>query len=205
VRIEGEKRNQKFFPEPTSNLIKLQKQKLSEIEDVGKNLINLTKELEVYASRSFLKNNIQIFEGENAFYDFMEEKLKGQVDTIHDLSMNIIDLYPFAGSKKQYEEYIADHIKRRVVKRIKIQLLLDNTIKPTKLQFSDDTKLKEVRQFKGKLNTGCFLNVFGDRVGFMTEKAGSFWGIIIKDKLIADLMSALFDAIWQNSNIILKK
>lgn len=205
VRIEGEKRNQKFFPEPISNLIELQKQKLSEIEDVGKNLINLTKELEVYASRSFLKNNIQIFEGENAFYDFMDEKLKGKVETIHDLSMNISDLYPFAGSKKKYEVYIADHIKRRVAKGIKIELLLDNTIKPTVLQYTDEAKLKEVRQYMGKLNTGCFLNVFGDRVGFMTERAGGFWGIIIKDKLIADLMSALFGAIWQNSKIIFKK
>ncbi len=202
VRIEGEKRNQKFFVEPVAQLVKIQQQKLSELEAAGQSLTNLAKELEAYASKSFLKNNIQIFEGANAYYEFMEQKLIGKIDIVRDITVGQSNLNSFAGSQAKYDKYVKDYIKRRVAKGIKIRMLVDDSIKPSKLQISNAKDLKEGRHYNGKLNIDCFLNVFGDRTGFMTEKAGKFWGIIIKDNLIAGLMAAMFDAIWQQSEII---
>jgi len=199
VRIEGERRNQKFYPASVSKLKEIQKEKIEEIKSIENNLDNLMKELEDYSSRSFMKNNIQIFEGENAYFEFMEQKLKGNVKLIRDITISKKSLYSFAGSKKKYDEYVSSFIKKRVEKGIKINMLLDKTIKSGKWMRSFPKDLKEVRQFKGKLNVDCFLNVFGDKIGFMTEKAGKFWGIIIKDKLISDLLAKMFDGLWEQS------
>jgi len=202
VRIEGEKRNQKFFAQPVSQLIKFQEKQMSELKEAGENLKNMEKTLKEYASKSFIKNNIQIFEGENAYYEFMEEKMSSNVKIIRDITVAEKTLYKFAGSKAKYQKYVGDYIKRRVQKGIKIKMLLDNSIRPMKVQITNDKDLKEARKYNGKLNIDCFFNVFGDKVGFMSEKGGKFWGIIIKDTLIASLMSAMFDIIWKDSQII---
>jgi sugar-specific transcriptional regulator TrmB len=199
VMVEGEKRNQKYFPVGVSALQKIYKQKTKQLAEVGENLTNLAREIEAYSSKNFLKNNIEVYEGEQAYYDFMEQKLKGKVELIRDITVPAKNLYSIAGSKKAYDDYIADYIRRRVAKGTKIRMLLDSTVKPTNLQIPNPQDLKEVRQYKGKLNSDCFLNVFGDRTGFFTEKAGKFWGVIIKDNLIASLTASMFDVVWDNS------
>ena len=202
VRITGEKRNQKFFPAPVSKLKKIQQDKLNEIESVGIHLNNLIEEINSNASKSYLKNNIQIFQGEEAYFEFMEQKLKRGVNLIRDITIGSDKLYAFAGSKKKYDKYVKYFIDERVKKNIKINMILDKSVSPIYSQISDELNLKEVRRYPKKLNINCFLNVFADKVGFMTIKAGKFWGLIIEDKLVSNLTAALFDAVCEQSEKI---
>lgn len=203
VLAQGETRNQKFKTTPIANLLDLQKQKEVEVKQAKVDIKNFIEDINEYTKNSFKSNNVKVLEGKSAYYIFMEEMLKGKVDVIRDLSVGHVKTFGFAGSQEKYYGFMKTYIKRRVSKGIKIRILYDfSNVGPDKLDRTSSDNLKEARRFRGKLNLECFMNTFGDRVGFFTEKAGDFWCIIIKDRIITNCMNSLFDVLWGQSEVI---
>jgi sugar-specific transcriptional regulator TrmB len=206
VYSHGETRNQKFKARDPSKLLTLQREKEQEIQEAGKNIHSFIKEIDRYTKENFKSNNIKIYEGDNAYFLFMEEILRGKVSIMRDFSLGGKNTYKYAGSKEKYYDFLNNYfIPKRIEKGIHIKILYDKTVLPDDFDISNPKTLKECRQCDEKLNLECFLNTFGDRSGFISEKAGKFWAIIIKDRMITNLLNSMFDIIWNKSKIINNK
>ncbi len=200
VEVIGERRTQKFYASPTNNLKALHKNKTDEIMSLGKAIEDIVEKVSNSQENQYLSSNIQVYSGPDAYYTFMDQKIKNDVKLIRDITISTKQIHIMAGSKERYEKFVEQHINDRVKKGIKIKMLLDSSFDiDEKWQSSSSKALKEVRRYKGKLSGNSFLNIFGDKIGFMTIKANSFWGVIIKDVYFSSLLASMYDAIWEQS------
>jgi len=203
IYSSGETRNQMFKASPFSNIQKYIKIRKQELNKASKEINNFIQNIEKYTKEKYKDKNIKIFEGEDAYYSFMNEILKEKNIIFRDLSAGCKNTFKFAKSKINYYKFMNYFIKERLKRNIKIRILLDSTNKNIdKYDQSCRETLKEARIYKGIFNLNCFLNTFGDKSGFFTEKSNKFWAVIIKDEFITELLNSLFDIIWADSRKI---
>jgi sugar-specific transcriptional regulator TrmB len=199
VEISGTRRMQTYQAASTQKILAYQRSREDQVKEAGNVLAELAHEAEKYETSRFKNANVQIFEGENAYFDFMEETLKGDVKLIRDLDAGSVMNAVFAGSEKRYLEYLSGYVPRRIKMGIPIKVLIDSMVPDDERDRTDPAKLKEARQYSKPLKFSCFLNTFGDRSGFLTLRNKTPWALIIRDPIITSMLNVLFDAIWEQS------
>lgn len=194
ISISGSKRSQVY----EARLQEFKKQK----EDEYKN-INITIEdlLKNYETGRFKDSNVQIFEGKTAYFDFMEETIRGDVKLIRNLDAGSAVNAIFTGGKDKYLKYLSSYIPKRLKKNIPIKIIVDSTVPNDQRDRTKPEKLKEARQFKKPLKFSCTLSTFGDRTGFLTLRNNTPWALIIKDPIITNVINVMFDVMWEVSTV----
>lgn len=200
VITSGSQRNQKFQAVETEKVLKLFDEKKEEVEQSKNHFKNIIKDIEKYSADKYHNDNIKVFTGDNAYELYHKELLTGDVKLIRTISDSQKD-HEFAGSQKLYGDMNSWFIPERVSKGIKIRVLFDKNSNPDETSKTNPKLLKEARKYNDELKLDSIMSTFGDRVGFSTTKNGNFWGIVIKDQLIVNLLNSLYDAIWSKSEI----
>jgi sugar-specific transcriptional regulator TrmB len=201
----GETRNQKFKIADQKKIFEIYRKKQIEIRETGKNLKKFLASVSDYTKSRYTAKNIQILEGKNAYYLFREELLKGRNYIIRDLIPNSDYTFKMAQGRENYHEDTETFIARRIARKIGFHILYDKTANLDRIDFTDKTDpafLKEARQFPFELSIGCSLDTFGDKSAFLNYKNGNLWILIIKDRIITDLLNSLFDVLWSQSTLI---
>jgi len=194
----GETKNQKFVAFPVDVLFSKYAKKKEEFEQTEQALKSFVENIESYVAKNYKKTNVKVFEGEQGYKDFLEERLADGVDEI----LQLAPLKKRISVISDFYEYIDEHIKKRVKKNIPIKVMFDATVQTDHLDRTRPEILKEARQIPESLRISASLHIFGDKVGVFSEKSGSFIAIVIDDPLIADLMRAMFYFIWERAEVV---
>jgi sugar-specific transcriptional regulator TrmB len=174
-----------------------------EIESAEKSLSSLAANMKELRDSRYHKDNVEIFSGPDAYLQSMQSILAGGGKILRDITPDSAMLYEMAGSKENYEGVVKKIKSERLRKNIAIKILFDNQAKNIdSLSATNPSALKESRVFRGDLKLDCYLNICGSRSLFYTKDATGSWGIVLKDPLIANLLSSLFEVIWNQSQNI---
>lgn len=192
ISITGSRRQQIY----EAKLAQYKKQKEDEYKNINSTVEDLLKN---YETGRFKDSNVQIFEGPNAYFDLMEETLKGNVKLIRDLDAGSVVNAFFAGSKGKYLKYLSGYIPKRLKKKTAVKIIVDSTVPDDERDRTNLKKLKEARQYTKPLKFSCSIYTFGDKVGFLTLRNNTPWVLIIKDPIIANVINVMFDAMWDIS------
>lgn len=203
----GESRNQKFKIDDPKKIYDILNGKKREIEETSKSLNKFLETFGDYRKSKYLSQNIKIFEGEKAYYLLRAEILKEKNTVVRDLTPSSKHAYNMAGSKENYSSDTVKFIQKRVKRNIEMRVLYDSNVDAKDMDPTDKTDLtvlKTAKQFPFKLKFGCSMDTFADKTVFMNSGGKNRWILIIKDKLITELINSLFDVLWSQSTIVYK-
>jgi sugar-specific transcriptional regulator TrmB len=194
----GQPRNQKFFAGEAKNLLKLQEEKQQEIEKTKIEIVDLINGIDKYVAENYKTNKIHIYEGREAYKEFLFEKLKVSGSVIRSIG-NSDTAQILAG---EYSELIGRYRKERIAKNIFYRGLKDQLyMQPTVNKKVEE--LKEVRRTPENLITkNISFGTFDTRFGYYHFENNIFWGVIIEDFLVVTLLNKMFDFIWDSAEII---
>jgi sugar-specific transcriptional regulator TrmB len=201
----GEIRNQKFRITNPERIFEIYKKKKSELEETGKSLKKILTNFTDYRQSKYLAENIKIFEGENAYYLFREEILKEKNCIVRTLQPNDFFSYMAAQGMENYQEDTKTFIPKRLKRGISFRIMYDANVDTSTVDFQYKTNpvtMKEARQIPFKLNFRCSMDTFGDKTAFMNVEGKKYWVMIIKDRLVTDLMNSMFDVLWSQASVV---
>ncbi|PIY17208.1 hypothetical protein CO112_01350 [Candidatus Dojkabacteria bacterium CG_4_9_14_3_um_filter_150_Dojkabacteria_WS6_41_13] len=197
----ADSRNQLYKISPKEKIVSIFKQKKAEVENSKLSFLTALADVEQYSADHYHDENVQVFTGADAIDRYHRELIKGDVTLIRDLAASSIAL-AVAGDKKQLDKTMSWFIKERVSRGIQIRVMYDKESTPDEYDVSNVSLLKECRRYQKILNHQSMFSTFGDRVGFTTLKNGKYWALVIKDPLIVGLLNSIYDAMWEESEIV---
>jgi len=201
VVSSGDSRNKLYKISPKYQIVSLFEQKKAEVENSKLSFLTALEDVEQYSADHYHDENVKVFTGADAYTSYHKEMLRGNVETIRTLaSSKVAEM--FAGGKSVMEATNRWFIEERVKKNIAVQVLFDSVSIPEKYDMTDLKLLKECRRYQKILNHQSMFSTFGDRVGFTTLKNGKYWALVIKDPLIVGLLNSIYDAMWEESEIV---
>lgn len=190
----GENRNQVFGASDPSILQELVLQKKDEIDEIEKDVDFFIENIQEFVKGTYKTKNIQVYEGNEGFKLWSEERLYKPNSLIRDLNFQPSISKYF----DQYDNYIAEYVKRRIEKGIKMRYLYAKEEKGN-LAITNKKILKESRKLKNHISIPASISTFGDRCGFYTSDRGKFIGVLIKDPIITQLFTFVFDQLWDQA------
>jgi sugar-specific transcriptional regulator TrmB len=198
IITSGDSRNQIYKIAPKEQVLSLFEQEKKAIEESQSLFSKAFTDLEKYSAEHYQSENVQVFTGENAFESYHKEILRGDIEVFKTLTTSETE-HTLAGGKHIVDKTNNWFIKARVSKGIAVHVLYDLVAIPDEYDISDSSKLKECRRYPCKMSLPAKLMIFGERVGFSTIKNGKFWALIINDKLIATMLTSVYDSMWSQS------
>lgn len=203
IVVTGTLRKQIVSLQNLDSLTAMLSQKKSELELAQKSLSTFKASMEELRDNRYHQDNVEIFSGKNAFVDSMFSVLKGGGKIFRDITPDSATIYEMAGGKDKYLDFFKTFKPLRVKQKIQIKILFDNKAKTIdELSATNATDLKESRKYDGNLKLDCYLNTCGSRSLFYTKDQSGYWGIVLKDPLITNLLNSMFDVIWNQSKSI---
>lgn len=194
----GQSRNQKFYADNGENLLKIQQEKEAEVVRMRSEIKQFIKDIEDYSRENYKASNIKIYEGQEDYKRYMLERLRKTGGVIREV-VGADTAKVLAGNYQEFVSYFrAERIKKKIVLKVfKDKLAITN---PKNLK---QKEFKEVRRTPVELDfEGLSFVTFEANTGFYHFKEGKFWGIIINDLFITHFLNAMFDLIWEKSEII---
>lgn len=203
ILVKGSLRKQQVSLQNINSITAILAQKKIELESAEKSLLTFQANMKDLRDKRYHQDNVEIFSGESAFVDSMYSVLKGGGKIFRDITPDSNTIYEMAGGKDLYMDFLKKYKQIRIKQKINIQILFDKQAKQidqiTKTNIND---LKESRIYGGILKLDCYLNTCGSRSLFYTKDQSGYWGIVVKDQLITNLLNSLFDVIWNLSRTI---
>lgn len=183
-----------FSPIHPRELEKLLKKKKDEIEETKRILNESIGQMVSKYNLSIGKPNIQFFEG-----------VEGAIKVTSDLPEDSDEIFSYIDSKKavellpkQNEEHIKNREKLNIHKKI---IIPDNefTIERAK---NYDKNITEVKVMPGIDSFPTAIQIYDNKVSFLTLSKEKMLGVIIEDKEISEMMKNVFKLNWDKSNTI---
>lgn len=200
IVVEGTLRNQVVSLQDMDSIKTKVAAKKQQVSDAEKSLTTLQASMRDLRDNRFHRENVEIFSGTDAYLRSMMALIVGEGKILRDITPDSATLYDMAGSEKKYRDIVRQVKAARLEKGISIKILFDNQAKNIDEQSASSKKdLKESRIFHGNLNLQCYLNTCGSRSLFYTKDKNGSWGILLKDKLITNLLESLFDVLWNQA------
>ncbi len=191
----GETRNQKFSAYPVEALKGLHQKVASKLDQVSKDIDSFIENINEYAKDNYKSSRIQLYEGPEGAKLFYKERLKGHVDMIRQFGI----WEERKDMLKDYGQFMEGFVKERNERKIPIKILFDASQNPIHFGSTDEKNLKEVRKLDHKMNLSAMMAVHGDSVSISTKEDGSFLGLVIRDRLVSDLMAQMFEYMWDQA------
>lgn len=189
----GEERNQVFSANPPAHLeslIRAEENKLKHVKQAFSQFEDLIKDFSSFNKQK----NVTVITTEAGRRQYMESRLRCTSKLIRDLSgrQSSAVYYP------DYDAYMADFISRRVKAGIYLRQLAPFGDTDGKWERSSQELLKEVRVLPPNFVAQATFGVWDDVVSLSSKEKGQQIGVMIRDPLIASLMTSMFDYIWEN-------
>ena len=197
VEALGEARNQRFAALPLAKLLSRYDEQVSELREAKSGLEAFMTRLTDQQSELYKQNNIQIYEGKAGFRLWNEVRLGKGVAVIRECGTDGF-LHEFF-EPKEIRDYMQRYIKRRVAKGVCIRVLHDNSEPILDYDRSNPQILKETHTTELPRDMRAFMSIFGTQFGFYTQQQGRYVGVIIDDPMMTQMVTWLFDALWDNS------
>jgi sugar-specific transcriptional regulator TrmB len=200
VRIRAKKndRTRYFVPVEYSDIVAKLKSKQEQIAETIKKAELLKNEFEANFSSAEDKPVVLFYEGKEGVREVLDDTLKSKLNEI--LSFASIESLESGFEKK----FLEDYWKRRVALGISTRGIVPRTETAVK-NFSTERNRTELRtlrfvspelyRFKNEID------IYGDRVGIMSLTKGKEHGVIIKSASVADSMKAIFETLWELSEV----
>ncbi len=200
VTVRGNLRKQVVSLQQIDSIKSILTQKKMELETAEKSLLSFQANMKDLRDKRYHQDNVEIYSGEEAFSDSMYSVLKGGGKIFRDITPDSETIYQMAGGKDKYMVFFKKYKPFRVKNNVKIQILFDKNAKNIdQISMTNKQDLKESRIYGGSLKLDCYLNICGSRSLFYTKDQSGYWGIVLKDPFIANLLNSLFDVIWNLS------
>lgn len=200
IVVQGSLRKQIVLLQNIDSITAIITQKKLEIDVAEKSLKSFEANMKDLRDNRYHHDNIEIYSGENAFINSMYSVLKGGGKVFRDITPESDTIYEMAGGRDKYMVFFKKFKPYRVKHKVTIKILFDKNAKIIdQISMTNKSDLKETRVFGGSLKLDCYLNICGSRSLFYTKDQSGYWGIVLKDPLIANLLSSLFDILWNLS------
>jgi len=187
--IESTKNKKKFFelasPDTIESYIEKQIENLSatqkEIKSILPNIISSY-------NLSYHKPGVKFFEGDEAIEKITRDALSAKSEILSFVDIEAVTKYASDVNKK----FIA---ARRHSKKKKRVVVADTTFNRAYFKKSDD--LTEARFVKADLeNFNINMQIYDDKISYITVLKDRTMGIIIEDKYIAKINKQIFEYVW---------
>lgn len=166
------------------------KQLLRAVERRQERFVKSIGQLDALASKSPQKPTVRLYEGTNGVAEAYEESLslpKGSE----------ILIYGTAEVKISYQEFIADYLKRRVQKGIKVRAILPDTPENRAVTEQNERELRQTRYLpQEKFDPHTEINVFSDIITYIAHSETSPFGTVIESPSLASLEKQRFELLW---------
>ncbi len=188
----GETRNQQFGAYPVATVMELYQSKLTELEKSRVVLSSFVEDVEQYVKDNYGSQRITLYSGKDGYIQWNNARLDDKVQLIREF---IPKDYLYEGIP-DYDKNIGSFVERRVGKKIPIHVLCNDPTFEHPLDKTRKDILKVARRTLIPLDLPAGLSTFGDKTALITMEKGSFFGIVIKDRLITRTINSLFDYVW---------
>jgi HTH-type transcriptional regulator, sugar sensing transcriptional regulator len=183
-----------FYPNHPSNLldkIERDKKSLELARDiVSTGLGNLSSKYNLLAG----KPNVRFFEGEEGIIKVIQDSLESKTE--------ILTFADNEAMNKTYPELNKKNIEMRKNKSIKKRIISIDTPYIRELAKNDQAGITERRVIKSDEQFAVAMQIYDDKVAFITLDPNRSIGIIIEDKSIYEMQKIMFEFIWQGANPI---
>lgn len=190
----GEERNRQFTanpPEHVEALVRAEEQKLLQTK---KSLNEFQTLIKQYTKNHYQDKNVTIITTEAGHKQYMEARLKCISKLIRELGgRSTASQY-----LSNYDEHVAEHIAKRVKAGIFLRQLVPFGEIDEIWEKSSHEMNKEARELPENFQAPASFSVWDDMVAINSKEKGNHIGVMIKDPLIATLMTSMFDHIWNN-------
>jgi len=170
------------------------------VEMRAKRLTEATKELQAVLpglistyNLSYHKPGVKVFEGMEGIKKVMDDSLASQTPILTFLDPIAVDKYMRQANK----QYVSNRKKRKIVKKILVE---DNEYNRKHYAGSGD-ELTMIKYLLGSFPAHyTVMQIYNDKISYMTIKPNSAIGVIIDDKNITTMHRALFEMNWSQAN-----
>lgn len=190
---ESEKNKKKYFELSSPETVESYLEKQVEVlESTQKEVKSILPNLISTYNLAYHKPGVKFFEGEEGMRKIMEDSLTAE---------SAIDSYSDIEAVDQFLGKInKDYVKKREKLKKAKRLIIEDTAYNRKVFGKLDPKTSNVRfikNFKGRFSAA--MQIYDNKVSYLTLKPETMMGIIIEDKIIADMHRKLFEVMWDLS------
>lgn len=196
VTTTGSLRKQHFYPVSHNIVLMEFDKRIASIEQAKNTFSTFASKLEKYTAEAYKGDNVKIFTGEKAIYNHHKELLDKKITMLRTIASSQVS-HKIGASYENVKKVNEWFIPQRVARNIAIRVLYGKDDEPDEFDVSNASLLKECRSYPKPLDLPSTLTVADNLVAFSTLKRGKFWGIVIKDKLIAQLLITIYDSLWE--------
>lgn len=167
------------------------KQLLASFNRRQEKLKKTLNQLEGLSSKSSFKPNIRLYEG------------KAGVIEVYNLTLDLpkdegILIYGSVSVETSYKDFIAEYLKNRVKKRIKVKAILSDTPENREILVRDTDELRQTRflpadQFKQKTE----VNIFARSIAYIAHSEDEPFATVIENPTLAEEEKNRFNLLWQ--------
>lgn len=188
------KDNVQYYSAVSGNkLLELVKVRRSELERQEQNLTSALPQLMGMVNSYLEKPKVSYFEGTKGVIIVMEETLK--------LTNSLLCYCPLdAWLESPLTDYIRDYIHRRTqILKIPNRVLECDTPLARKFFYEESPPESTEHRFipPGIAFSHSEVNIFGNKVAFVSLHPANMFGVIIESKEIADTQRAIFELAWR--------
>lgn len=190
----GEEYGQQFKVSDTDYLIRLAESKVEKTKVVLSKITDLVEEIRKDTADLYKRENISVYEGEEGFKVVMNKRLEIGTKLIREIA----NPSALPETTPIYWEFVEKFIKRRVEKGIHLRGLVRVEDKEQRFEQTDPELLKEVRYLPKGFRIGGTISTFGDYTSIISHKGERQLAILIKDKIISEVVNSMYDFIWES-------
>jgi len=198
VRTTGDRRLQKFMAEPLQKLLAKYDRNIEELHGARAELEQWISELANSENQLYKDRKIQVYEGAEGYRLWLEDRLTGDTKLIREFGTSTY-WWDFGRTQAEGKQLVMEYMRKRAHKDIKLKSIFTNNRDLPAHARTWDEYLKESRYLDMPAAPLLCLSMFGSRMGFYSGNDGIYRGVIIDDRFLTGMLSAIFDILWGQS------
>ena len=143
-------------------------------------------------------DRIEVFEGLDAYIAAVTKRIEVAVSPIRQIING--DVVAKFHAKTDY--LVHEIIKQRVEKEIWIKNFIRLEDSNKEIEVSNKTQLKETKILPKNFKNTAMVASFGEYLSMTNMDEKDTFGVIIKDKLLVENWNSMFDAMWENAEVV---
>lgn len=200
----GAKRNQEFGAHEPSKIYDLLYNKQRELDTVKNDISDFIKDIDAYVGQRYKSKNITVLEGKDSYSQWTNAKHSAKKGSSIREFLSYLQKSEFLDN---FSSYAVQTPKDRVKKGINMKSLTslgdwEAMYKEfPEVYISSKKLMKEFRVLpeEPKIDIPANFATFDNKTSLLRFKNEQFFGVIIEDKLITNLMNNMFDFMWHFS------
>jgi sugar-specific transcriptional regulator TrmB len=194
----GEERNQQFGANPAEQLEQVIESKRDALNQAQNQLKTFIASLDSLTQHDYYQNNMTILKGQEGFKQWNLTRLQPGSTIIRELATRTF-IQPIIGTDQEYDEYMDYYIRKRVSRKIEMRVLITEATRNDNVDITSKKDIKETRILPSNFSPGAIISTWADCTGFISSKHGEVLSIIIKDEFINNIVTQMYDFIWNLS------